>query len=84
MYDPEYQLPCGRNYAEHKRLIRQMGKGVVLPNPIARAMVEIAVTVAVSSLRLSKVDVLAFCGRKPLETWSVPFPAECANGRATA
>lgn len=50
MYDPEYQLPCGRNYAEHKRLIRQMGKGVVLPNPIARAMVEIAVTVAVSSL----------------------------------
>lgn len=35
-------------------------------------------------LRLSKVDVLAFCGRKPLETWSVPFPAECTSGRTTA
>lgn len=44
MYDPEYQLPCGRNYAEHKRLIRQMGKGVVPPNPIARAMCEMAAT----------------------------------------
>lgn len=53
MYDPEYQLPCGRNYAEHQRMIRQMGKGVVPPNPIARAMVEIAVTVAVSSLWLA-------------------------------
>lgn len=58
MYDPEYQLPCGRNYAEHKRLIRQMGKGVVLPNPIARAMVEIAVTVAVSSLWIA----ICVCG----------------------
>ena len=50
MYDPEYQLPSGRSYFEHQRMIRRMGKGVVPPSPIARAMVEIAVTVAVSSL----------------------------------
>lgn len=46
MHDPEYQLPCGRNYADHKRLIRRMGKGVMLPNPIARALCEMAAAAA--------------------------------------
>ena len=42
----EYQPPTLGNRAEHRRIIREMGRGVVPINPITRACIEIAATAA--------------------------------------
>lgn len=42
----EYQPSTVRSRAEHRRIIRDMGRDVMYPSPIARALCEMAATAA--------------------------------------
>lgn len=46
----EYCPPTAANRAEHRRIIREMGRGCVPPNPIARAVCEIIAAAFVVAL----------------------------------